>query len=156
MLNGRTSVSVIVPVCAGEEYLDELVNSAAKVRHELNSTLATSTITELILVGDSAVDGSPQLVDKLAADRQRIVPVHLSRNFGQHAARIAGILYSKGDWVVTLDDVLQRLPNRMLERLACAFQVRLTWCTPSRAPNHRVHFKTLALDLNDALLFSGV
>jgi undecaprenyl-phosphate 4-deoxy-4-formamido-L-arabinose transferase len=37
----------------------------------------------------------------------------MARNFGQHPATIAGILYSSGDWVVTLDEDLQHPPEKI-------------------------------------------
>ena len=39
-------------------------------------------------------------------------PVWLSRNFGQHAATLAGIAASGGEWVVTMDEDGQHDPER--------------------------------------------
>ena len=43
--------------------------------------------------------------------------ITLSRNYGQHPATVAGISYSSGDWVVTLDEDLQHDPKHILDML---------------------------------------
>ncbi len=50
--------------------------------------------------------------------------MHLSRNFGTHAATDAGILYSSGDWVVTLDEDLQHPPAAIPAMLRKAAETR--------------------------------
>ena len=116
-MSDTTEVSVIVPVYAGEAHLERLAEAVAHVREDWQCSDAPIAICELILVDDAAIDNSAALIDGLAADRPWIVPLHLSRNFGQHAATIAGILHSSGDWVVTLDEDLQHPPDRMEDLL---------------------------------------
>lgn len=111
------SVSVVVPVYSGEDYLEELVAEVKALRTQWQSQNAPMALIELILVDDSARDGSPALVDRLAAEHNWIVPLHLSRNYGQHPATIAGILYSSGKWVVTMDEDLQHPPGKIPELL---------------------------------------
>jgi glycosyltransferase involved in cell wall biosynthesis len=43
--------------------------------------------------------------------------VSLSKNFGQHAATAAGISYSSGDWVVTMDEDMQHDPNLLIDMI---------------------------------------
>lgn len=56
----------------------------------------------------------------------------LSRNFGQHSATVAGILYSSGDWVVTLDEDLQHRPQAIeaLLQEACSAEADLVYAQP--------------------------
>jgi glycosyltransferase involved in cell wall biosynthesis len=58
--------------------------------------------------------------------------VELSRNYGQHSATIAGILYSSGDWVVTLDEDLQHQPAQIetLLKTACAEKSDVVYASP--------------------------
>lgn len=56
-------------------------------------------------------------MDRLAADHPWITAPHLSRNFGQHAATVAAILHSFGDWIVTLNEDLQHPPDRIEDLL---------------------------------------
>lgn len=110
-------ISVVVPVYCGEDYLTDLVKQIDALRTRWLSQSAPMELAELILVDDSAIDGSPALIDRLAAEYPWVVPLHLSRNYGQHPATIAGILYSSGRWVVTMDEDLQHPPGRIPELL---------------------------------------
>jgi polyisoprenyl-phosphate glycosyltransferase len=66
---------------------------------------------ELVLVDDGSTDSSPEILDRLAADDDRIKVVHLSRNFGYQAAVAAGLEHCAGDAVVTIDADLQDPPE---------------------------------------------
>lgn len=119
--NGPLTLSIVVPVYAGEKYLRALVSEVEKLRQRWLSENAPLKIAELILVDDSAIDGSPDLVDALAAEVPWVRAVHNSTNYGQHAATIAGIVKTTGDWVVTMDEDLQHPPSAipdLLERVA--------------------------------------
>lgn len=113
------SVSIIVPVYSGEAYLPQLCQRVAKVRSKLIDARAPFQVTELIFVEDGARDASGVIIDGLGSEHDWVKPFHLSRNYGQHAATVAGIMKSSGDWVVTLDEDLQHPPEeieRLLER----------------------------------------
>jgi glycosyltransferase involved in cell wall biosynthesis len=71
---------------------------------------------ELVLVDDGSTDSSPEILDRLAADDDRIKVVHLSRNFGYQAAVAAGLEHCAGDAVVTIDADLQD-PPELIPRL---------------------------------------
>jgi len=65
---------------------------------------APMQLSEVIFVDNPTTDESPDIVDQLAEEKIWHKVIHLSRNFGQHPATIAGILHSSGDWVFTIDD----------------------------------------------------
>jgi glycosyltransferase involved in cell wall biosynthesis len=115
-LQVSVSVSVVVPVYSGEAYLEELVKEFEALRSRWSGEGAPFRLGEVLLVDDAAIDGSPALIDQLAGERSWVRPIHLIRNFGQHAATIAGILHTSGDWVVTMDEDLQH-PPKEIERL---------------------------------------
>ncbi|MGY6633027.1 MAG: glycosyltransferase [Alkalilacustris sp.] len=120
-MSDRIAISFVVPVYSGEAYLSALLDAVARERDALRADPdAPLDIVELILVDDAAIDGSSELIDRLAERAPWVIPLHLSRNFGQHAATIAGILHSSGDWVATIDEDLQHPPDRMLDLLAHA------------------------------------
>lgn len=129
------SVSVVVPVYSGEAYLERLVLAAAALREEWQSQRAPVRLEELILVDDAAIDGSADVIDRLAAQHSWVTGLHLSRNFGQHPATIAGILHSAGDWVVTLDEDLQHPPSSIPSLLCTAVADRsdLVYGRPQKA-----------------------
>ena len=129
------SVSVVVPVYSGEKFLRELVQQLDRVRTEWVEQQAPMRLAELILVDDAAVDASPTIVDDLEADYPWVTALHLMRNFGQHAATIAGVLHSSGDWVVTMDEDLQHPPAEIepLLRKAALSGADIVYAQPSSA-----------------------
>ncbi|MEX0409763.1 glycosyltransferase [Aquibium sp. LZ166] len=126
-------VSIVTPVYSGEAYLRRLVGEVERLRDECVAKQAPFAAHELILVDDEAVDGSGVLIDELGREKSWVNPIHLSRNFGQHAATIAGILHSSGDWVATIDEDLQHPPGRIVEllRRAVTEQRDVIYASPS-------------------------
>jgi undecaprenyl-phosphate 4-deoxy-4-formamido-L-arabinose transferase len=59
---------------------------------------------EIVLVNDSSPDGTWDVIRELAAANDNMIGIDLSRNFGQHAALMAGYAAVSGDIVVSLDD----------------------------------------------------
>jgi glycosyltransferase involved in cell wall biosynthesis len=115
-------VSVVVPVYSGEAYLAKLVEEVRVLREAYAEQLADVAIVELIMVDDAARDGSSSIIDQLSDAYPWVVALHLSRNYGQHPATIAGILHTSGDWIVTLDEDLQHPPSRITDLLIRAFE----------------------------------
>jgi glycosyltransferase involved in cell wall biosynthesis len=65
---------------------------------------------EAVFVDDGSQDGSFAVLQELAAADGRVKVVQLRRNFGQTAALQAGIDWSAGDVLVTMDGDLQNDP----------------------------------------------
>jgi glycosyltransferase involved in cell wall biosynthesis len=129
------SVSVVVPVYSGEKFLTELVQQLDQVRVDWIARRAPMRLAELILIDDAAIDAPPSVIDELAANREWITPLHLMRNFGQHAATVAGVLHSSGDWVITMDEDLQHPPAEIepLLRKAAQFGADVVYARPTSA-----------------------
>jgi dolichol-phosphate mannosyltransferase len=66
---------------------------------------------ELVLTDDGSRDGTPAILEELAAADQRVKVISLSRNFGHQAALTAGLDHAKGDVVVMMDSDLQDPPE---------------------------------------------
>lgn len=77
-----------------------------KVVEEISATMAhlEQYRYEIILVNDASPDNTFEVIRDLCAKRKEICGVNLARNFGQHAALMAGFRYTHGDIVVCLDD----------------------------------------------------
>lgn len=116
-ITNPVTLSVVVPVYAGADFLEELANAVETIERDWVEHGDVLRLRELIFVDDASSDGSAEIIDRLAEENPWIVPIHLSRNYGQHAATIAGILYSAGDWVVTMDEDLQHPPGRIADLL---------------------------------------
>ncbi|WP_248963962.1 glycosyltransferase family 2 protein [Sphaerisporangium perillae] len=101
------SVSVVIPCYRSAQSLPELVTRLTAVLRDM------SVPHEVILV----VDGSPDDTWKVAADLAgrfgAVRALHLSRNYGQHNALVAGIREAEFDVVVTMDDDLQHPPEQI-------------------------------------------
>ncbi|MGO4255799.1 glycosyltransferase [Marmoricola sp. RAF53] len=104
-------ISVVIPVYEGEGCL------AATVEDLVAHTAVTTTegglryrVGEVLLVHDGGSDDSPRVIRELAARHDFIRPVWLSRNFGQHAATLAGMASAGGEWIVTMDEDGQHDP----------------------------------------------
>lgn len=70
---------------------------------------------EIIVVDDGSGDDTVRLVKKLNDPRVRLI--QLKRNYGQCLAIKAGIDYSTGDYIATIDGDLQNDPEDLIEML---------------------------------------
>ena len=59
---------------------------------------------EIILINDCSPDNTYEVICELAQKGNDIVGASMAKNFGQHAALMAGYHYATGDIVVSLDD----------------------------------------------------
>src|SRR4030095_15986020 len=106
-------LSLVIPVYNGARTIGPLVDQAIKIFE--------STSFEVVLVNDGSEDDSEKVCSELAAKfSQNVVFVHLSRNFGEHSAVLAGFTQSRGRYIAVLDDDGQNPPEevvRMLDEL---------------------------------------
>lgn len=107
------SVSLVIPIYNEVANLPALVHRCISVGEGLRRPF------EIVLVDDGSEDGSGALIHH-AADHHpgRIVGLFLNRNYGQHAAVMAGLSASSGEVVVTLDADLQNPPEEIPKLLA--------------------------------------
>jgi glycosyltransferase involved in cell wall biosynthesis len=85
---------------------------------------------ELIFVDDGSSDGSFALLEELAAADDRVKAVQFRRNYGQTPALRAGIDYSSGEVIVTMDGDLQNDPADipiLLDHLRQGYDMVLGW-----------------------------
>lgn len=104
-------ISIVIPVYQGEKTLPALMQEIAAF-HEPSVTPDGNSfaVTEVLLVFDHGPDGSADVIRALESEYSFVRGVWLSRNFGQHAATLAGMASSGGDWIVTLDEDGQHNP----------------------------------------------
>jgi glycosyltransferase involved in cell wall biosynthesis len=105
------SVSVVIPVYSGSATLQQVVNEMASFYSEQVTQGGNRyQVAEVILVDDCGVDNSAKVIREMAKVDERVVPVWLTRNYGQHAATVAGMASSSHEWVVTMDEDGQHNP----------------------------------------------
>ncbi|MBK5237539.1 MAG: glycosyltransferase [Actinomycetales bacterium] len=96
------------------------------------------TVTEVLLVSDNGPDGSDRVMRELADKYEYVRPIWLSRNFGQHAATLAGMASTNGEWIVTLDEDGQHDPQEISLMLdeAMSTQSSLIYGKPTNPAPH--------------------
>jgi glycosyltransferase involved in cell wall biosynthesis len=132
-------VSVVVPVYRGEQTLPALCAELAALTQPFTTPGGhEARVSEVLLVFDNGPDESAAVIRRLAAENEFVRPVWLSRNFGQHAATLAGMSSSGGDWVVTLDEDGQHDPRDIAAMLDVAMreQASVVYARPTNEPPH--------------------
>ena len=102
--SGRPSLSVVVPLYNEEGSLPHLLAQLLAALKPLGRSI------ENVLVDDGSRDGTPALLQDMAARTPELVAVLLRRNYGQTAAMAAGFDASRGEILITLDGDLQNDP----------------------------------------------
>ncbi len=120
-------LSIVVPVFNEEACLPELLRRTLETARSLDRPF------ELILIDDGSRDRSLEILTEAAAAESEVVAVILNRNYGQHAAVMAGFAHARGDVIITLDADLQNPPEeipRLLEAVDAGNDVVGTVRTP--------------------------
>lgn len=102
------SLSVVVPVFNEQDSLPDLIQRTSR------ACVSTGLPYEIILVDDGSRDQSADMISDAAEQPDSaVVAVILNRNYGQHAAIMAGFEQASGDIVITLDADLQNPPEEI-------------------------------------------
>lgn len=132
-------VSVVIPVFRGAHTLPTLVEEVASLNVEQKTPDGNLySISEVLLIHDCGPDRSDKTIEALDAQYPFVQPVWLSRNYGQHAATLAGMASATGDWVVTIDEDGQQDPADIGAMLDCALSesLQLVYARPTNPPPH--------------------
>jgi len=128
-------VTLVIPVFNEAANLNELV------RRCVQSCTTLEAPFEIILVDDGSSDDSAKIITSLAREnRGTVVGVFLNRNYGQHAAVMAGFTAAAGDIVITLDADLQNPPEeipKLVAKIEEGYDVVGTVRTPRQDPVFR-------------------
>lgn len=121
---GAPYISVVIP----------LHNEAVTLKELYDTTRSTmegqSKPWELVLVDDGSTDETPQLLDALYELDERVVVVHLRRNYGQTPALVAGFDHARGEIIVALDGDMQHDPSEIpsfLEKIEEGYDLVSGW-----------------------------
>lgn len=132
-------LSIVIPVYRGAATLPRLVDELIQYTSEtISPGGARWRIAEVLLVHDCGPDDSDVVIRQLVSEHPVTRAVWLSRNFGQHAATLAGMASSGGDWIVTLDEDGQHDPQHIAAMLDTALAERATvvYADPTNEPPH--------------------
>lgn len=118
----RPLVSIVSPVYQEEEGIEEFHRRLVAAMEGVADDVAF----EVVYINDGSTDRSLELLQKIAADDDRVCVVDLSRNFGHQVALSAGVDHARGDAVVVIDSDLQDPPEvipEMIQRWRDGFKV---------------------------------
>ena len=117
-------ISVVIPIYNEAENIERLHERVATTLAQLGRSY------EVWYVDDGSSDGSLELLRAAGRDDPHVGVIELTRNFGQHAAVLAGFAASRADIVVTLDGDLQNPPEeipRLVAKLEEGYEVVGGW-----------------------------
>ena len=101
-------ISFVIPCYRSELTIENVVN-------EIKETMEVMSQHEyeIILVNDSSPDNTLAIIQKLIEKEDHVIGIDLAKNFGQHAALMAGLHQVTGDIIVCLDDDGQTPANEV-------------------------------------------
>ena len=91
-------ISVAIPCYCSAGTIKKVVNDLIEEFQKHNSDY------QIVLVNDGSPDNTFEVIKGLSENNKKITAINLSKNYGQHAARMAAIPYLKGDYIVYMDD----------------------------------------------------
>ena len=109
---GEHLVSVVIPSYRPEPQLRSLLAEIAPLTEPTVSPAGSPfRVAEVLLVHDCGPGDPGSMLREMEQAHPFVRVVWLSRNYGQHAATLAGMSSSGGDWIVTLDEDGQHDPS---------------------------------------------
>ncbi len=105
--------SIVVPVYDSGPRLRELVDRLTRVFVD-----SVGASYEIILVDDGSTNPVTRSLLPQLAELPNVLVVRLTKNFGKAGAVMGGLSQSRGQWIVTIDDDLQQLPEDIPKLIA--------------------------------------
>lgn len=133
------TISIVIPVYQGETTLPSVIDELLPYTEPSRTARGIEfQVSEILLVHDNGPDASDDTMRALAEAHPVVRPVWLSRNFGQHAATLAGMASTGGDWIVTMDEDGQHNPKFIADMLDTALtqQASLVYSMARNPPPH--------------------
>jgi undecaprenyl-phosphate 4-deoxy-4-formamido-L-arabinose transferase len=102
----NTKIAIVIPVYNEKENLPTLMQRITAVMQNLGKSY------EIIFVDDGSRDNSLEILKEFS-QKPSVKIVELTRNYGQHAAILAGFSVSSAEIVITMDADLQNPPEEI-------------------------------------------
>jgi undecaprenyl-phosphate 4-deoxy-4-formamido-L-arabinose transferase len=130
----RPALSVVIPIYNEAASIELLQTRLSHVLEEMGRSY------EVWYVDDGSSDGSLAALSRISAADARVGVIELTRNFGQHAAVLAGFAAARGEIIVTLDGDLQNPPEeipRLIAKIEEGYEVVGGWRETRQDPMFR-------------------
>jgi glycosyltransferase involved in cell wall biosynthesis len=124
-------LSLVVPVYNERDALPDLIEEMERACAQL------SLDWEIVVVDDGSTDGTSELLERCARERERLRVVRLRRNVGKSGALMAGFEHSSGEILITLDGDGQDDPAEipaLIEKLDEGYDLVSGWKRHRRDP----------------------
>lgn len=106
---GMKKISIIIPVCNEKGNIPLMIDTLTNVLMPLPYQY------KIIFVNDGSTDGTTEILKDESSKNNHIYFINLSKNFGHQNALKAGLDFSDGDAVISLDGDLQHPPTLIPE-----------------------------------------
>ncbi len=101
-------VSIVIPCYNSEQTIEKVVDLCVEEFDKMPGYEC-----EMVLVNDFSRDKTFEAITRCAEKYPNVIGLNLAKNFGQHAAIMAGLNYVSGDYVVGMDDDMQNHPSQI-------------------------------------------
>lgn len=143
-------LSFVIPCYRSENTILQVLD---EIKHKMSER--PKNTYEVITVNDNSPDHVLQVLQKYADSHSFLKIVDLTKNFGQHAAMMAGLSYASGKQVVFLDDDFQCPVDKLwdlLEPLRQGYDV--AFAQYKFEERKESFFRVLGSRINDAMMCS--
>jgi len=144
-------ISVVIPMLNESGNLRRLFDRLFPVLDGLGESF------EVVAIDDGSTDDTLALLRAEQGRRPELRVLSFARNFGQHAAVMAGFEASRGEWVITIDADLQNPPEE-IPKLVAAFREGHDLVNTCREGRQDTFFRRIASRITNGLVrrFSGI
>jgi undecaprenyl-phosphate 4-deoxy-4-formamido-L-arabinose transferase len=149
--NGDPKLSIVIPM------LNEAANIEALFARLFPALDGLGEAYEVVTVDDGSTDRTLEMLREQRKIHPQLRVLSFARNFGQHAAVMAGFEASRGEWIVTLDADLQNPPEE-IPKIVAAFREGHDLVNTIREGRQDTFFRRYASRLTNAMVrkFSGI
>ncbi len=138
-------ISFVIPCYRSENTLGSVVDEIDTKMGQLSDYTY-----EIIMVNDCSPDHTMDTIKKLCKTDRKRKGINFAKNFGQHAALMAGLRYAVGDYVVCLDDDGQT-PADEVDKLIAKLEEGFDAVYASYAHKQHSGFRNLGSKVNDLM-----
>jgi len=138
-------VSYVIPCYNSSKTISSVVKEIEDTMKSLNNY-----DYEIVLINDGSSDNTFDVIKELHKESNKVTGINLSKNFGQHAAIMAGFHHINGDYVVCLDDDGQTPANevsKLLNKLDEGYDV----CYAAYPHKEHSGFRNFGSKVNDLM-----
>lgn len=140
-------ISFVIPCYKSEKTIESVVEEILKMMKNKNEF-----IPEIVMVSDSSPDGVFLVIKEICNKYPAICKgIELSKNFGQHAALMAGYSCSSGDVIFSLDDDGQAPIESIFQMIGKVTQENFDCCFGAYKDKKHSLFRNFGSRINDKM-----